>query len=46
MSDVEKYYEAIRKKWPTPTKPWAELSFEEQQLIVISVNIMLHVLQK
>jgi hypothetical protein len=45
MSDVEKYYEAVRKKWPTPTKPWAQLSVEQQQMVVHSINLLLHVLQ-
>ena len=45
MSDVEKYYEAIRKKWPTPTKPWEQLNAEQQHLVTLSINMMLHVLQ-
>lgn len=45
MSDVEKYYEAIRKKWPNPTKPWEQLTAEQQHMVVLSINLMLHVLQ-
>jgi hypothetical protein len=45
MSDVEKYYEAIRKKWPRPTKPWAELSVEQQQMLVYSINLLIQALQ-
>jgi hypothetical protein len=44
MSDVEKYYEAIRKKWHSPTKPWAEISLEQQQMVIHSINMLLHVL--
>jgi hypothetical protein len=44
MSDVEKYYESIRKKWQSPTKPWVELSLEQQQMVIHSINMLLHVL--
>lgn len=46
MSDVEKYYEAIRKKWPTPTKPWEQLGVNEQLLVMQSINMLLQVLQQ
>jgi len=29
MNEVQQFYEAIRKKWPKPTKPWEELHPQE-----------------
>ena len=44
MSDVEKYWEAIRAKWDGPTKPYKELTLEQQHQIVFSINLLLGVL--
>jgi hypothetical protein len=44
MSDVERYWEAIRKKWPTPTPSYRELDPMEQMMLVQSINIVLQIL--
>lgn len=44
MSDVEKYWEAIRKKWPTPTPSYHQLDPMEQMMLVQSINIVLQIL--
>ena len=44
MSDVEKYWEAIRAKWDGPTKPYKELTLEQQHQIIFSINLLLDVL--
>jgi hypothetical protein len=46
MSDVEKYWEAIRKKWNKPTKPWSELTFEQQHFVIQSINMLILVLEQ
>ena len=43
MSDVEKYYEAIRIKYGS-TRKWNELHPQEQMLVLQSVNMLLQVL--
>jgi len=45
MNEVQQFYEAIRKKWPTPTKPWEELHPQEQMMLIQGINIILQVLQ-
>ena len=44
MSDVEQYWEAIRKKWKTPLPEWKDLGMQRQQMVIHSINIMLQVL--
>lgn len=44
MSDVEAYWEAIRAKWGGPTKPYKELSLQQQYEIIHSINLLLSVL--
>lgn len=44
MSEVEQYYEAARKKWPNPTRPWSKLNGQEQMMVVQSINLLLGVL--
>lgn len=44
MTDVEIYYEAIRKKWSHPSKPWHELHPQQQIMVVQSINLLLMVL--
>jgi len=44
MSEVEKYCEAIRKKWPTPTPSYHHLDPMEQMMLVQSINILLQIL--
>jgi hypothetical protein len=46
MTDVERYWEAIRAKWPQPTKPWHELHPMHQQMIMQSINQLLGVLHE
>jgi hypothetical protein len=44
MTDVEKFWEAIRKKWPTPQPSFKELGAMEQMMLVQSINIVLQIL--
>lgn len=44
MSDVEQYWEAIRKRWPHPTPSYQQLDPMEQMMLVQSVNILLQIL--
>jgi len=44
-NDVVNFYEAIRKTWPVPTRPWNELHPQEQMMLVQAINIILQVLQ-
>jgi hypothetical protein len=44
-NDVVDFYEAIRKKWPNPTRPWNELHPQEQMMLVQAINMILQVLQ-
>ena len=43
MSDVEKYWEAVRIKFGS-TRKWSELHPQEQMLVLQSVNMLLQVL--
>ena len=44
MSDVEKYWEAIRSVWPTPMNSWEHLSREHQDALIYSINILLKII--
>jgi hypothetical protein len=44
MTDVEKFWEAIRNKWPTPQPSFRQLDGMEQMMLVQAVNIVLQVL--
>ena len=44
MSDVERYWEAIRKKWSHPLPSYQQLDPMEQMMLVQSVNILLQIL--
>ena len=43
MSDIEKFYEALRSKFPE-SREWYELSVQEQHTVVAIVNSMLQIL--
>ncbi len=45
MSDVEKYWDAIRAKWPTPQPSWHELAPQKQIMIIQSLNMLIAVMQ-
>lgn len=44
MSDVEQYWEALRKKWPHPTPSYQQLDPMEQMMLIQSINILLQIL--
>lgn len=44
MSDVERYYNAIRAKWPEPLPDWHNLGIQRQQMVIQSINILIHAL--
>jgi hypothetical protein len=44
MSEVEQYWEAIRKKWSCPLPSYHQLDPMEQMMLVQSINILLQVL--
>ena len=42
MSDVGRFWEALRVKWThSPQKPWNELSPQKQMMIIQSLQIMI-----
>lgn len=45
MSDVEKFYEAIRSKYGS-TRKWNELHPQEQMMVVQACNMLLDVLNR
>ncbi len=45
MSEVEKYWDAVRAKWPTPQPAWKDLHPMQQQQVIMSINMLLEVLQ-
>ena len=44
MSDVERFWEAIRKKWPTPQPSFHQLDPMEQMMLIDCTNIILQIL--
>ena len=44
MSDVEQYWEAIKKKWPHPLPSYHQLDPVEQMMLIQSINILLQIL--
>jgi hypothetical protein len=44
MSEVEQYWEAIRKKWWRPLPHYHQLDPMEQMMLVQSINILLQIL--
>jgi len=43
MSDVERFWDALRPKWTnTPQGSWHELSPEKQMIIIQALNMMIH----
>jgi hypothetical protein len=44
MNEVERYWEAIRKKWPHPVPNYHQLDPLEQHMLVQSINILLQIL--
>jgi len=44
MSEVERFWEAVRFKWSGDIvqKPWNELSPEKQQLLMQIINMIIH----
>ena len=45
MSDVEKYWDAIRAKWPTPQPEWSKLDPQRQMMIIQSINLLIGAMQ-
>ena len=43
MSEVEKYWEAIRSKTNDP-RSWNDLHMQEQMLVIQSINLLLMVM--
>ena len=43
MSDIEKLWAAICKKWHVPLKTWNELEPQSQHNVVHAVNLMINV---
>lgn len=46
MSDVEKFWEALRAKWPEPTPAFNEMHPMHQQQVVYGINLILGVLHE
>jgi len=44
MSDVEKFWEALRAKWGAPTRPFNQLDPMEQMMLIQSINQMIQLL--
>jgi hypothetical protein len=44
MSDVEKYWDALRAKWPRPVPAFKDLHPMHQQQVIMSINLLLEVL--
>ena len=44
MSDVEKYWEAIIAKWPSPVVAWHHLGPQDQMMVLQSINILINIL--
>ena len=44
MSDVERYWDAVRAKWAGPSKSYKELTLQQQHEIIHSINLLLNVL--
>lgn len=44
MSDVERYWEAMRKKWSHPLPSYHQLDPIEQAMLIQSINTLLQVL--
>jgi len=45
MSDVEKYWDAIRAKCDKPQPAWHDLDPQRQMMIIQSINMLISVLQ-
>jgi hypothetical protein len=43
MSDVERFYEAARKHFPS-SKPWSQLNQFEQMQLIQGINLILGVM--
>lgn len=46
MSDVEKFWDALRAKWPHPVPRFNELPVDLQEGVIIGINCILRVLQQ
>jgi hypothetical protein len=44
MNDVEEFWNAIIKEWPTPQPSYRQLDPLEQHMLVQSINIILQIL--
>lgn len=44
MSDVERYWDALRAKWPTPQPAFKDMDRARQEAVLQSINILLAVL--
>jgi hypothetical protein len=44
MSDVEVYWQAIRKKTPKPLPEFKDLNINHQHMIIQSINLLLAVI--
>lgn len=46
MSDVEKFWNAIVKKWPNPVAEYNQLQPMSQMMLVQAVNIIVEILDR
>jgi hypothetical protein len=44
MSDVEKFWEALRSKWGAPTRSFSQLDPMQQMMLIQSINQMIQLL--
>jgi len=45
MSEVERFWDAIRAKWPQPQPSWHELHPQKQMMIIQALNTMIQVME-
>jgi len=45
MTDVERFWDALRVKWPTPQPSWHELNPHRQMMIMQSLQIMIQTME-
>lgn len=46
MSDVERYWEAVGKRWGKPIPAFKDLHPQHQMQVIQSINILLHTLDE
>lgn len=42
--DVTRFWDAVRKKWPTPVPPLNNIPLQDQLMLIKAINIILTVL--